>query len=119
VQPRTVNRVGTVHGGLIMSLTDTLGSLAVEFKGHYMTGVSTDISTSSIRPAGKVGDVLSATATLTAMGTEWSEKSLAYILVDFTNGKGELAADRSEPPIVTISVRCPQPSLHPRTRPKE
>jgi acyl-coenzyme A thioesterase 13 len=33
----------TVHGGLIMSLTDTLGSLALATRGQYMTGVSTDI----------------------------------------------------------------------------
>ena len=58
----------TVHGGLIMSLTDTLGSLAVASKGQYMTGVSTDVSTSFVRPAGKVGDVLNATATVTALG---------------------------------------------------
>ncbi|KIJ59036.1 hypothetical protein HYDPIDRAFT_101463 [Hydnomerulius pinastri MD-312] len=87
IEPYNLNRVGTVHGGLIMSLTDTLGSLVVASKGHYMTGVSTDISTSFVRPAGKVGDVLSATATLTALG-----KSLAYTRVDFTNAKGELVA---------------------------
>ncbi|KAG2121546.1 thioesterase thiol ester dehydrase-isomerase [Suillus cothurnatus] len=37
IEPSNVNRVGTVHGGLILSLTDTLGSLAVASKGHYMT----------------------------------------------------------------------------------
>lgn len=52
-----------------MSLTDTIGSLAVASKGHYMTGVSTDVSTSFVRPAGRVGDVLNATATITALGT--------------------------------------------------
>jgi acyl-coenzyme A thioesterase 13 len=57
-----------VHGGLIMSLTDTLGSLAVASHGQYMTGVSTDISTSFVKPAGKPGDELKMTATLTAMG---------------------------------------------------
>lgn len=51
-----------------MSLTDTLGSLAVASRGQYMTGVSTDISTSFVRPAGKPGDELKITATLTAMG---------------------------------------------------
>jgi acyl-coenzyme A thioesterase PaaI-like protein len=51
-----------------MSLTDTLGSLAVASRGQYMTGVSTDISTSFVKPAGKPGDELKVTATLTAMG---------------------------------------------------
>ena len=57
-----------VHGALILSLTDTLGSLAVATKGHFMTGVSTDIGTSFVRPAGRVGDTLHAKAILTAMG---------------------------------------------------
>ena len=70
-----------------MSLTDTLGSLAVASKGHFMTGVSTDIGTSFIKPAGKVGDMLYGKAVVTAMG-----KSLAYTRVDFTNDKGNLVA---------------------------
>ncbi|KAI4525237.1 hypothetical protein K525DRAFT_261656 [Schizophyllum commune Loenen D] len=76
-----------LHGGLIMSLTDTLGSLAVATKGHWMTGVSTDIGTSFVRPGGKIGDHLHARAVLTGLG-----KSLAYTRVDFTNAKGELVA---------------------------
>ena len=70
-----------------MSLTDTLGSLAVASKGRFMTGVSTDIGTSFIRPAGRIGDVLYGKAVVTAMG-----KSLAYTRVDFTNDKGILVA---------------------------
>lgn len=60
--------VSAAHGGLIASLTDTLGSLAVASKGQYMTGVSTDIGTSFVRPAGRAGDVLHAKAVLTGMG---------------------------------------------------
>jgi len=70
-----------------MSLTDTLGSLAVASRGQYMTGVSTDISTSFVKPAGKPGDELKITATLTAMG-----KSLAYTRVDFNDPAGQLVA---------------------------
>jgi acyl-coenzyme A thioesterase 13 len=106
-----------VHGGLIMSLTDTLGSLAVASQGQYMTGVSTDISTSFVKPAGKPGDELKVTATLTAMGMYVHEiltvellgsgrssallsvflgKSLAYTRIDFTNPAGQLVAYGSE-----------------------
>ena len=60
----------TVHGGLILSLTDTLGSLAVASKGKWMTGVSTDIGTSFVRPAGRLDDVLHARAVVTAMGKQ-------------------------------------------------
>ncbi|KAF8073703.1 HotDog domain-containing protein [Lyophyllum atratum] len=90
VEPYNLNRVGvcrTVHGGLILSLTDTLGSLAVASKGHYMTGVSTDVGATFVRPAGRRGDVLLAKAVLTNMG-----KALAYTRVDFTNPAGELVA---------------------------
>ncbi|KAG6854652.1 hypothetical protein C0991_003300 [Blastosporella zonata] len=71
--PGTVNvslkvEQSNIHGGLILSLTDTLGSLAVATKGQFMTGVSTDIGTSFVRPAGRVGDVLHAKAVLTGMG---------------------------------------------------
>ena len=59
-----------------MSLTDTLGSLAVASHGQYMTGVSTDISTSFVKPAGKPGDELRMVATLTAMGASVVVSSL-------------------------------------------
>ncbi|KAI0346048.1 Thioesterase/thiol ester dehydrase-isomerase [Trametopsis cervina] len=87
IEPYNLNRVGTVHGGLIMSLTDTLGSLAVATKGQYMTGVSVDIGTSFVKPGGKAGDTLTAKAVITGMG-----KSLAYTRVDFYNAAGQLAA---------------------------
>jgi len=87
IEPYNLNRVGTAHGGLIMSLTDTLGSLAIASKGQFMTGVSTDIGTSFIKPAGSVGDTLYGNAVVTAMG-----KSLAYTRVDFTDDKGTLVA---------------------------
>ncbi|KXN88064.1 Putative esterase C31F10.02 [Leucoagaricus sp. SymC.cos] len=87
IEQSNTNRVGVPHGGLILSLTDTLGSLAVATKGQYMTGVSTDIGTSFVRPAGRVGDVLYAKTVLTGMG-----KQLAYTRTDFTNAQGELVA---------------------------
>ncbi|KAJ7366888.1 HotDog domain-containing protein [Mycena albidolilacea] len=75
------------HGGLIMSVTDTMGSLAVATKGQFMTGVSTDIGTSFVRPAGRAGDTLHVKAELIGMG-----KSLAYTRVEFTNPDGVLLA---------------------------
>jgi len=52
-----------------------------------MTGVSTDIATSFVKPAGRIGDTLYARATLTAMG-----RTLAYTRVDFLNARGDLVA---------------------------
>lgn len=76
-----------MHGGLILSLTDTVGSLAVASKGQYMTGVSVNINTSFVRPGGRIGDVLRARGTVTALG-----KSLAYTRVDFFDEKDQLVA---------------------------
>lgn len=45
-----------LHGGIILSLTDTMGSLAISTHGQWMTGVSTDINASFVRPAGKLGE---------------------------------------------------------------
>ena len=64
------NFVKTVHGGVILSLTDPLGSLALATKGSYMTGVSVDIGTSFLKPAGRVGDILKARATVTGLGEQ-------------------------------------------------
>jgi acyl-coenzyme A thioesterase 13 len=94
-----------VHGGLILSLTDTLGSLAVSTRGQYMTGVSTDIGTTFVRPAGRIGDTLHAKAYLLAMGERNDliyfpgyltylpiGRTLAYTKVDFFDQKGTLVA---------------------------
>jgi acyl-coenzyme A thioesterase 13 len=43
IRSENLNRLGTLHGGAICSLTDTLGSLALASRGLYSTGVSTDI----------------------------------------------------------------------------
>lgn len=48
--------IQVLHGGVILSLTDTMGSLAIATKGQWMTGVSTDISASFVKPGGKLGD---------------------------------------------------------------
>lgn len=60
----------TLHGGLILSVTDSLGSLAVATKGNFMTGVSVDIGTSFVRSGGTTGDELLVKAELISMG--WS-----------------------------------------------
>ncbi|KAF8607039.1 Thioesterase/thiol ester dehydrase-isomerase [Ceratobasidium sp. AG-I] len=82
-----LNRNKTVHGGFISSLTDTVGSLAVGTKGQFMTGVSTDISTSFVKSAGGEGDTLFCTGTVVGMG-----RTLAYTKIDFKNAQGQLVA---------------------------
>ncbi|KAJ9108523.1 hypothetical protein QFC20_003429 [Naganishia adeliensis] len=51
-----VNKFMTVHGGVIMTLTDSMASLALTTSGlPPPTGVSTNIQTEFLRPAGKEG----------------------------------------------------------------
>ncbi|KAK0563230.1 hypothetical protein OC861_004912 [Tilletia horrida] len=68
IQQHNVNRLQTLHGGLICTLTDTMGSLAVASKGLYSTGVSTDIHTTFVKPAGKVGDDVNVIGEIISMG---------------------------------------------------
>ncbi|AYO43026.1 uncharacterized protein DNF11_2076 [Malassezia restricta CBS 7877] len=73
VKPEHLNRAGTMHGGVVMTLIDSGGSLAVATNGYRNTGVSTDINATFARPAGKAGDVIRVTSEIISMG-----KTLAY-----------------------------------------
>ncbi|KAE8233029.1 hypothetical protein CF326_g1931 [Tilletia indica] len=68
IQQHNLNRLQTLHGGLICTLTDTMGSLAVASKGLYSTGVSTDIHTVFSKPAGTLGDEVKVTGEIISMG---------------------------------------------------
>ena len=68
-----VNRAGSMHGGVVMTLIDSGGSLAVATNGYRNTGVCTDITATFARPAGKAGDVIRVTSEIISMG-----KTLAY-----------------------------------------
>ena len=68
-----VNRAGSMHGGVVMTLIDSGGSLAVATNGYRNTGVSTDINATFARPAGKAGDVIRVTSEIISMG-----KTLSY-----------------------------------------
>ena len=68
-----LNRLGTLHGGCIATLTDTIGSLAIASKGLYSTGVSTDINTTYVKSAGGQGDTVKLHGEVISMG-----KTLAF-----------------------------------------
>lgn len=69
-----LNRLSTLHGGLICSLVDTMGSLALASKGMYSTGVSTDIHTTFVKAAGGDGDQVKVNGSVTSMGAWQSGK---------------------------------------------
>lgn len=68
-----LNRLGTLHGGCIATLTDTIGSLAIASKGLYSTGVSTDINTTYVKSGGGKGDTVTIEGEVISMG-----KTLAF-----------------------------------------
>lgn len=63
-----MNRLGSLHGGLICTLVDTMGSLALASKGLYSTGVSTDIHTTFVKAAGGVGEEVLVMGQVTSLG---------------------------------------------------
>lgn len=77
-----VNRAGTLHGGLIATLVDSVGSLAVASKGWYNTGISTDINATFVRPGGRLDDSVLVTGEVVGMG-----KTLAYTRIEFRDPK--------------------------------
>lgn len=64
-----VNRAKTLHGGLIATLVDSVGSLAVASKGWFNTGISTDINTTFVKPGGQEGDTVRVTGEVVSMGS--------------------------------------------------
>ncbi|CAD6506364.1 BgTH12-07290 [Blumeria graminis f. sp. triticale] len=87
IKKEHTNRLSTVHGGVIASMVDVGGSLAVASRGLYATGVSTDLNVIFHNVGGYSGDVLKAIAKCDKLG-----ETLAFTSVEFTNTKGELAA---------------------------
>lgn len=73
IGPHNLNRLGTLHGGCIATLTDTIGSLAIASHGLYSTGVSTDINTTYVKSAGGTGDTVNINGEVISMG-----KTLAF-----------------------------------------
>ncbi|CAG8510335.1 6988_t:CDS:2 [Dentiscutata erythropus] len=97
IQAHHMNRLKTAHGGMIASLVDVCGSLAVASKGMHLTGVSTDINVSYIGSVGK-GD------TLLVLG-----KTLAFTVVEMHNkNDGKLVAQGRHTKFVAIAHTDPE-----------
>lgn len=63
-----LNRLGSVHGGVVSTLVDVGGSLALASRGMFMTGVTTDMSSTFMSHVGKPGDRLRIDCHLDKMG---------------------------------------------------
>ncbi|KAG0321424.1 hypothetical protein BGZ99_003936 [Dissophora globulifera] len=76
VAPHHLNRLGGCHGGLLSTIVDVGGTLAIAADGMHATGISTDISVSFVSGA-KLGDKLSINSRCHKIGG-----SLAYTDVE-------------------------------------
>ncbi|KAI9594157.1 HotDog domain-containing protein [Syncephalis fuscata] len=88
IEERHLNRVDSLHGGMIAALVDIGGSLAIASTGNYITGVSTDISVSYLNGSA-INEVITIDSRCTKIG-----KSLAFTTVDITSGTRLLAQGR-------------------------
>lgn len=74
----------TVHGGVILSLADSIGTLVLTASGlPPPTGPSVNVSTEFVRPAGKEGDELVIEGETVKLG-----KNLANTRIQFWDGTG-------------------------------
>ncbi|ORX63420.1 Thioesterase/thiol ester dehydrase-isomerase [Basidiobolus meristosporus CBS 931.73] len=76
VEKEHLNRLESLHGGVMGTLVDIGGSLSIASMGMKATGVTTDLNLTCLSPA-KLGDVLSVEATCVRLG-----RTLAFTEVD-------------------------------------
>ncbi|KAI8876311.1 esterase [Backusella circina FSU 941] len=76
VEKKHLNRLQSVHGGLLATVVDIGGSLALASKGLFATGVSTDINISYISGV-KQGETITVEARVDKLG-----KTLAFTTVE-------------------------------------
>ncbi|WRT70695.1 uncharacterized protein IL334_007693 [Kwoniella shivajii] len=80
IEQKHLNNHGTIHGGVILSLTDTITSLSLSTLGFPPpTGVSVNISTEFVRPGGTLGSKLVCVGIVEQCG-----RNLAYTRCEFS-----------------------------------
>ncbi|KAL7422860.1 hypothetical protein Q5752_002157 [Cryptotrichosporon argae] len=88
VEKRHLNNHQTLHGGVLLSLTDTVTSLALSTLGiPPPTGVSVNITCDFVRPAGREGDELVAVGEVSKLG-----RTITFTRVSFYDAQQQLVA---------------------------
>ncbi|KAF9399390.1 hypothetical protein BGX21_006324 [Mortierella sp. AD011] len=88
VEKQHLNRLGGCHGGLLSTIVDIGGSLAIASEEMHATGVSTDLNVSFVSSA-KIGDTLSINSKCDKLGG-----TLAYTSVEISVGDKVVALGR-------------------------
>ncbi|XP_033645201.1 acyl-coenzyme A thioesterase 13-like [Asterias rubens] len=86
VQEEQANRRGTLHGGFISTLVDTLTTVAVISSTAGVPGVSIELCVSFLKAA-KIGDKLTMDAEVVKAG-----ESLAFTTANLMNSSGDIIA---------------------------
>ncbi|KAL9618757.1 MAG: hypothetical protein Q9160_006551 [Pyrenula sp. 1 TL-2023] len=100
IEKHHTNRLGILHGGVLASMVDLGGSLALASRGLFHTGVSTDLNVTYLSSGGKVGDLVRAEAICDKLG-----KSLAFTSIRFVNKDDELVARGSHTKYVVHATK--------------
>uniref|UniRef100_F7E0J0 Acyl-coenzyme A thioesterase 13 n=1 Tax=Equus caballus TaxID=9796 RepID=F7E0J0_HORSE len=79
VEEEHTNKMGTLHGGLIATLVDSISTVALLLSERGAPGVSVDMNITYMSPA-KMGEDILITAHILKQG-----KTLAFTSVDLTN----------------------------------
>ncbi|RXK41979.1 hypothetical protein M231_00700 [Tremella mesenterica] len=88
VEKRHLNNHKTVHGGVLLSLTDTITSLCLSTHGiPAPTGVSVNVSCEFVRPAGKEGDIIICSSEVVRLG-----RTMAYTRINFLDSQERIVA---------------------------
>ncbi|PVF99564.1 Thioesterase/thiol ester dehydrase-isomerase [Serendipita vermifera] len=103
ISDHNLNRGKILHGGVILSLTDTMGSLVIATKGQWMTGVSTDIGATFVRPGGKLGESVTIEGKLTAIGG-----NMAFTRIEFRDKEGKLVAYGNHTKFIGKTINHPK-----------
>ncbi|KAI8381314.1 HotDog domain-containing protein [Radiomyces spectabilis] len=104
VEKQHLNRLQSVHGGLLATAVDIGGSLALASHGLFATGVSTDINISYISGA-KEGQTITLDARCDKLG-----KTLAFTSIDLT-ADGRLVATGRHTKFVAQAYSHPENEL--------
>ncbi|KAJ2960246.1 hypothetical protein NQZ79_g4375 [Umbelopsis isabellina] len=95
------NRLKSVHGGLLSTVVDIGGSLAIASKGLFATGVSTDLNITFVSGA-KLGQVLDVDAKCVKLG-----RTLAFTEIDITTD-GKVVCQGRHTKFVTLAYDHPE-----------
>ncbi|KAG2172754.1 hypothetical protein INT43_000101 [Umbelopsis isabellina] len=99
--PINGNRLKSVHGGLLSTVVDIGGSLAIASKGLFATGVSTDLNITFVSGA-KLGQVLDVDAKCVKLG-----RTLAFTEIDITT-EGKVVCQGRHTKFVTLAYDHPE-----------